>query len=637
MPPTQSAAVASSDSPRRAEFSLGKWALNALSRRTYSQVLSSADSAGSSTYLSDVWKDAPPTVALLHTLMAVFVLFSPLLFFRLRLFHQLDEEERPNLFKRLLNSRVYIFRLVAYAFRGNAMVAAFRDVSVRNELLPGPLYTIIPSRKNRRGRAPEPFEVPDESEYVVIGSGAAGSVAAAYLAEEGKQVTVLEEGGWYRTGDFTEDVYGAIKTMFRSFGTQAAKGRSVFPVMQGSCVGGSTVINGAISHGIPENVYEGWAKDPAIARELPLKEIERHTEILARELRLSANIKLGGLPSSEAIQRLGWNHHAMMRNAADCKGTGRCLQGCPSGGKLSSENSFIPRALSTGATVHSRHRVDKIRFEGRKAVSVQFRDPQGKTREVRAQRGIILAAGVVHTPLLLRRSGLTHEHIGRHFQCHLGVGTLAEMTRRARELEGPPQGIEIDQFSHEGIKLATQLLPPELMFARIPVMGDELTQLFAKADFISSWTASVKAEAEGTISQGRLGNVSIRFDPTLNDLIRVRSGISHLGQLLFEMGATRFFPGISGFDTEIRKRSDLSRIDSASLDARNYFLGVGHLFGTCRLGGDPAASVVGTDFRPHGTEGLFVVDASVFPTNIGVNPQLVIMALARLATARMIA
>ncbi len=126
-----------------------------------------------------------------------------------------------------------------------------------------------------------------------------------------------------------------------------------------------------------------------------------------------------------------------------------------------------------------------------------------------------------------------------------------------------------------------------------------------------------------------LGRVSIRFDPSPRDMERLRDAIWRMARLLFELGAVRVFPGVFGASVELRAPGEADAIRSAPLDPRAYLLGIGHIFGTCRMGSDPAASVVAPDFRVHGTENLYVVDASVFPSNIGVNPQLAIMTLAR--------
>jgi choline dehydrogenase-like flavoprotein len=84
------------------------------------------------------------------------------------------------------------------------------------------------------------------------------------------------------------------------------------------------------------------------------------------------------------------------------------------------------------------------------------------------------------------------------------------------------------------------------------------------------------------------------------------------------------------------KPDQLGLIEGASDDPARYPLALSHLFGTARMSGRPEDGVVGHDFQVHGTENLYVVDSSVFPTNLGVNPQVTIMALARLAAQRML-
>ena len=76
--------------------------------------------------------------------------------------------------------------------------------------------------------------------------------------------------------------------------------------------------------------------------------------------------------------------------------------------------------------------------------------------------------------------------------------------------------------------------------------------------------------------------------------------------------------------------------DEGPLDPKAYTMSMTHLFGTARLGSDPARSVVRPDFRHHHVPGLYVADSSVFPSNLGVNPQIAIMALAQLCAERLL-
>lgn len=479
-----------------------------------------------------------------------------------------------------------------------------------------------------------------EFDHVIVGSGAAGATVGMILSESGKRVAIVEEGKRLGRPDFKADVFSAIRDLFRGQGMQVAKGRSVIPILEGKCVGGSTVMNGAIVHRLPEKVYVDWSdRIPGLSSKIPFGALEDHATAIEAELEIKRNLggALGLLPASRALKRLGWSHHAMLRNAPGCQGSGRCLQGCPTGGKWSMENSFIPRAERAGAKVYSSTRALSIVFEGEKAVAVLC-ECEGKRFLLRARKSIVVACGVTQTPLLLRRSGLGKRlpYVGKNFRMHLGVGIVGRMKQTVRELEGPPQGIEVDQFKARGFKLATQLVPLELLLSRTPMAGEELVAALKSAKNYSSWMASIPSMADGTVSAGLWGDSSIKIEPTPEDLGRTRESLYQLSLLLFEMGAEEVYPGVSGGDNvpvRIENPDDAKKILATPLDPRNFWLSAGHLFGTCRMGRDAADSVVGTDFKVHGTEGLYIVDGSVLPTPTGVNPQHSIMSLARYAAS----
>ena len=101
----------------------------------------------------------------------------------------------------------------------------------------------------------------EEVDFVVVGSGAAGSVAAHTLAKAGWSVAIVEEGPWVKTRDFNDDVLGTFRKMLRDAGTQVLKGRAYMPMLQGRCVGGSTLVNSAIAWRMPEDVIRRVARD----------------------------------------------------------------------------------------------------------------------------------------------------------------------------------------------------------------------------------------------------------------------------------------------------------------------------------------------------------------------------------------
>ena len=616
-----------------------------LAGRTYPAFLPSPatfSSPSGRNYLIDLWRDAPRRVAWAQTLMVCLLFFLPMLLrYRLAFFPYLKDAEKEDFLSRLMRSRFYFLRIFVYALKAQALCALLRDPAVRAEILGGvtkrdTFARVSPSVTPPRSQATR--RQPTEADYVIIGSGAAGATAAAFLAEAGKDVLILEEGGFYRQPDFTEDMYGSLKTLYRSFGMQTANGRAVYPVLEGRCVGGTTVMNGAIVRRLPRAIHEEWCvREPVLRDALPFGELESHAGQIEAELEIKTNLEtvLPNLAASDALHRLAWTHQAMTRAAGACRSSGRCMQGCPSGGKLSMEASYVPRALKAGAGLLDRHRAIHIDLSRHRARGVWVSDDKGKERFIRAGKAVIVAAGTVRSPSLLRLSDVKNSHLGRHFQCHLSVGVTALLSRPVREVEGPPQGIEVLEFEPQGIKLSTQLLPPELLLARAQVTGKALAELFRKSEFLSSWTGSVRSTSEGSVSAGASGGTRIHFDPSRQDLEKLRLAANYLSEILFQMGALSVYPGLSGAATEWKSREESKSVLALPLDPRFFLCGIGHIFGTCRLGAHRDRSVLGPDFRVWDTGNLYVIDASIFPTNTGTNPQLSIMTLARLAASKL--
>ena len=111
------------------------------------------------------------------------------------------------------------------------------------------------------------------------------------------------------------------------------------------------------------------------------------------------------------------------------------------------------------------------------------------------------------------------------------------------------------------------------------------------------------------------------------DMERFRQGMVLVAKQHVAAGARAVLPGISGMPYKL-DANDIGLLEDAPLDPRKYIAILSHLFGGCVMGKDPKTSVVDGLGRVHGYEGLVVADASVIPTNLGVNPQHTIMGLA---------
>jgi choline dehydrogenase-like flavoprotein len=483
-------------------------------------------------------------------------------------------------------------------------------------------------------------DVDDAFDFVVVGSGAAGSVAAHTLAKAGWSVAIVEEGPWVKTRSFNEDVLGTFRAALRDSGTQVLKGRVFMPMLQGRCVGGSTLVNSAIAWRTPEDVVDQWKKDFGLGDLVTMKALEPHFEALERDLNvhevadeiLGENNRL----FLEMTGAKGIRATRMRRYERGCKGSGQCLTGCPSGAKQGMSVSYVPWALATGnARIFCSCRVERVDLSGGRAVGVTARGG-GKRVTLRARYGVVVAASTVQTPNLLRRSGLRARAIGLHFQVHPGAGAGGWFDRPIRMDFGATQGAEsIALRASDRIKLETIAMPPEAAAARVPFVGAEFSRRLARFDNVGIWVSNIRMKAEGVVDTAWDGRDRVRFTPTPEDMVSVRKALTTITHLLLDAGAKEVWPGVFGAPSAITSRDQVKAIEESSLDPRGYSFVATHLFGAARMGPDPRISAVGLDFATHEAKALYVVDSSIFPTNLGVNPQHSIMALARMAATRL--
>ena len=472
-----------------------------------------------------------------------------------------------------------------------------------------------------------------DADVVVVGSGPAGATVAAELTARGLRVVVLEEGHHTPPSQFQASAVRAMAALYRDMGTSLAFGRATMPYLQGCAVGGTSVINGAICWRLPPEILTAWAAaDPALADALPPEVIAAHEARLEARLHVrptdAAIAGAKNLLLARGADATGVAHRPIRRNTHGCVGSGRCLQGCPHGAKLSMDRTLLPDAVAAGARIFAGCRVERVELHRGRAVAVRGVTAGGAPIVVRARHAVVLAASAIQTPCLLRASGLRHGPVGDGLTAHPGVSVTGRFDQPVRAWEGATQGHEVTGYRGEGLKLEALGFDLGLLAGRVPGVGVELAGRLAELDRYAVWGAAVRASGRGRVRPGRRRPL-VTYALTDDDVRRTRRAVRVLGEQLLAAGAREVYPGVAGFDEVVRDRAALARLEAEGpLEASAYTMSMTHLFGTARMGGDAATSVVGPDFRHHTTAGLYVADSSVFPTNLGVNPQIAIMALA---------
>ena len=480
-------------------------------------------------------------------------------------------------------------------------------------------------------------------DYVIIGTGAGGATAARVLSEAGHRLLMLEEGPLLSAAERPLAMSEAMHLTFRDNATLTTIGRAPFPVLQGRLVGGSTAINSGIIWRMPEDVRKSFQDEHGLGELVDERGLAQTFETLERELGVAETpTALRGENANlmaRAASALGLPGKPIARNVVNCAGSARCLQGCPRNARTSMDVSYVPYAQARGALLWPLSRAEVIEVKRGVAVGVvgarldpDTLAPCGRFR-VRARRGVIVAASAIQTPLLLRSAGL-RGLVGKRFQAHPGAAVVGFFDEPIVQGFGATQSYEVPQ-RERGYKLESLSLPPELLAARLPGVGPAWQRRLARLGHAAHWVAQVRMRAMGSVKPGWLGRPHIHYAPTPQDMAKLREAIALLVRMFFAAGAREVSHGLYGLPALFTQAEQAALIEQRALDPRHVHMLASHLFGTACAGQDPARSVVGPDLQCHAIRQLYVMDASVFPTNMGVNPQHSIMALAFRASSRL--
>ncbi|HEY3233170.1 MAG TPA: GMC family oxidoreductase [Polyangiaceae bacterium] len=479
-------------------------------------------------------------------------------------------------------------------------------------------------------------------DVVVVGTGAGGAVVGTELAEAGYQVLLVEEGGHHPTTSFNPYVTESVPRLYRDASATLMFGHPAIPYVEGRCLGGSTVINGGMVYRAPERVLSHW-QELAGTPDLGPKSLEPLFEHVEARVHASPQLELSVGEDSRIMirgaERMGWRYSLNRRAQESCVGSNNCILGCPTGAKQSTLVSYLPRALERGAHCLTEVRVERLLIERGRCVGVRGRAINPRTQQpdrpvqVRA-RAVVVAAGAVQTPLLLlrHRLGAPSGQLGRNLLCHPNAKLLAVYPHRVEGWKGVSQEAQIREFHEQGLIFAENFVPPAVLAAFLCAHGAPVWRLMRRFNQMVVCGVLVEDSSSGRVSR-RFGMPHAHYDITPFDQVRFLEGIRLLAQMHFEMGA-EFVVLPFANDSIARSVDELQRIVKRQLDPNQLELFTVHIMGTARMGSRPEQSVVGLDGELWDLPGCYVADASVFPTAVGVNPQLTIMALATRVASR---
>ena len=558
-------------------------------------------------------------------------------------FSKLSVEARSEYMAKMEGSRFALYRDLLLLAKLLAMIGWARDERVRGAI--GFEYSCAVAEGAPEPRATtlgdlEPRGEGEDCDVAIVGSGAGGAAAAATLAEAGLDVLVLESGPYVDHTGYPSDPLEAMPLFYRDGGMTIAMGRPAIPVPVGRTVGGTTVINSGTCFRAPREVLEEWRDRDGLAWSADLDPLYAEAEeVLAVTPLDIETLGRNGQLCAEGAEALGASGGPISRNAGRCVQCSSCPLGCRIDAKRAAHVSYLPRAVAAGARVRAGVQVQRVLTDNGRAAGLACRagmpttgaqeirrngrPAAGRDWQVRA-KAVISAGGAFGTPELLLRSGIRHPALGRHLHVHPAAWIGARYKEQVRGWEGVMQSYYVDQWQAEGILLEATFTPLSFGAQWLPGAGAAFTDRVANFDHIASIGVHLHDRSEGRVGLSSNGSLRLSYRLLPEEARTLQFGIARAAEIHFAAGATEVYPNVG--PVSVIRRGELAGFEALRLRPADLRLEAFHPMSTARMGADPDTTVCDPSGAVRGVDGLYVADASLLPTSVGVNPMMTIIA-----------
>ncbi len=503
-------------------------------------------------------------------------------------------------------------------------------------------------------------------DYLIVGSGPAGSVLAHELRRGGKRVVLLEKGSFIVPGSMESRLVDDL------IDTRTTRDGAI-RVRNGLAVGGGTQVNVDLCFAptLPsiQAKIEGWRSEGRIGKTdftqpqlAAAYEWVKHaigtrvlseTEINANNHALWDGAKLAGL------------HPSLYNLNTYAPGSSPS----PVTDKRSAEGQLMIEALQDasnplGIVVDAD--VRKVVFDEKHAatgVEIRMRAPisgpgvladpngfrlsAGTVATIHA-RNVILSAGAMGSPSILLRSGVPNDHIGRGMVLHASMPIMGRFDRMIDALSGTQASVFVsDRLITDGYALESMSDQPLYAALMSPGPAIHTFEMVKSYRHLAGFGVMLidTPSPENRITLDNDGEPVINYVLSEADKIRFRRGVAAAVRIMFLAGAKQVYlpttedilgDGVSPVVLTDPKQADAVEKNLRFIPNRTIVTSA-HMQATDKMGSTEASSVVSRDFRVWGTNNLYVVDGSVFPTSIGANPMQSIYTFAKIFADRVLA
>lgn len=505
------------------------------------------------------------------------------------------------------------------------------------------------------------------ADALIIGSGAGGGVVAGELTAAGWDVIVAEKGGYHAERDFHGRELDSMRALYEKGGSLSSKDLSM-SLLAGSTLGGGTTINWSASLRTPDGVLREWARDYGFAAAESPDYAASLDAVMARigvnELESAVNhmncmLEMGAQALGYSVAPIPRNTHGCHDAAAGGDGgtldryrCGFCGFGCRYGAKRGTLITYLQDAHDGGARIIVRAYAEKIVIERGVAVGASLRviDDTGRDHRVTIMAKIVIvAAGSVHTPALLLRSGLRNRHIGAHLHVHPVAPLYAMYDQPMRGWTGVPMSRLSAQFADldgDGYGLRLEVAPTHPGIGALAATWQSARQhrrIMGQFEYLSNLLVLVRDKGGGCVVIDKRGDPVLHYRLHPLDSRHMMIGIIEGLRVMHASGAreissphTRslvYYPKPENVPYRAENRftsfdAFLDAVRAEGLQPNRFTLMSAHQMSSARIGGSPAVGALDPTGQTYDVKNLYVMDGAAMPTASGVNPMITIMGLA---------